>query len=139
MSVRRRAAFRVVPEPVSGGRGKLSPGPAKSLTLDVNNVSLYYEEDLMIRSFRSRDTQEIFHGRFVKGVDGQIQQRAREKLKYLDSAVDLHDLLVPPANALEALKGDRKGQHSIRINKQWRLCFTWKDGDAFDVEVVDYH
>ncbi len=72
-------------------------------------------------------------------VDGQIQQRVREKLKYLDSAADLRDLLIPPSNLLEAMKGDRKGQHSIRINKQWRLCFKWKDGDAFDVEIVDYH
>ena len=93
----------------------------------------------MIRSFKNRDTQEIFQGRFVKGVDGQIQQRTREKLKYLDSAADLLDLLIPPSNLLEVMKGDRKGQHSIRINKQWRLCFKWKDGDAFDVEVVDYH
>ena len=93
----------------------------------------------MIRSFKNRDTQEIFQGLFVKGVDGQIQQRAREKLKYLDSAVDLRDLSVPPSNQLQALKGDRKGQHSIRINKQWRVCFTWKDGDAFDVEIADYH
>ncbi|MEA3176720.1 MAG: toxin HigB [Gammaproteobacteria bacterium] len=93
----------------------------------------------MIRSFKTKDTQEIFQGHFVKGVDGQIQQRAREKLKYLDSAADLRDLLIPPSNFLEALKGERKGQYSIRINKQWRLCFKWKDGDAFDVEIVDYH
>ena len=70
---------------------------------------------------------------------GQIQQRAREKLQYLDSAADLRDLLIPPSNMLEVLKGDRKGQFSIRINKQWRVCFRWKDNDAFDVEIVDYH
>jgi toxin HigB-1 len=93
----------------------------------------------MIRSFKNNDAQEIFQGRFVKGVDGQIQQRAREKLKYLDNAADLRDLLIPPSNFLEAMKGVCKGQHSIRINKQWRLCFKWKDGDAFDVEIVDYH
>jgi toxin HigB-1 len=93
----------------------------------------------MIRSFRNKETQEIFQGRFVKGVDGQIQQRAREKLKYLDSAADLRDLLIPPSNMLEVLKGDRKGQYSLRINKQWRVCFKWKDNDAFDVEIVDYH
>ena len=75
----------------------------------------------------------------MKGLDGQIQQRAREKLKYLDSAADLRDLMVPPSNQLEALKGDRQGQYSIRINKQWRLCFRWQDGDAFDVEIVYYH
>lgn len=93
----------------------------------------------MIRSFRSKDTQSVFLGEFVKGLDGRIQQRAREKLKYLDSAADLRDLMVPPANQLEALKGDRKGQYSIRINRQWRVCFKWQDGDAFDVEIVDYH
>lgn len=93
----------------------------------------------MIRTFKNKDTEAVFAGKFVKGLDRQIQQRAREKLKYLDSATDLRDLIVPPSNQLETLKGDRAGQHSIRINKQWRLCFTWKDGDALDVEIVDYH
>ncbi|MGD9597681.1 MAG: type II toxin-antitoxin system RelE/ParE family toxin [Steroidobacteraceae bacterium] len=93
----------------------------------------------MIRSFRNRDTEAIFGGAFVKGLDGQIQQRAREKLKYVDAASSLRDLAVPPSNQLESLKGERKGQYSIRINKQWRICFTWEDGDAFDVEIVDYH
>lgn len=93
----------------------------------------------MIRTFKNKDTQAIFQGEFVKAMDGQIQQRAREKLKYLDAAADLRDLMVPPSNQLEALKRDRKGQHSIRINKQWRICFKWKDGDASDVEITDYH
>ncbi|NJO12266.1 MAG: hypothetical protein HC872_00995 [Gammaproteobacteria bacterium] len=93
----------------------------------------------MIRSFKNRDTEAVFGGEFVKALDGRIQQRAREKLKYVDAASDLRDLAAPPSNQLEALKGDRKGQHSIRINKQWRICFKWKDGDAFDVEIVDYH
>ena len=93
----------------------------------------------VIRSFRNKDTVTIFNGEFVKKLDRQIQQRARAKLKYLDSAVDLRDLMMPPSNQLEVLKGDRQGQHSIRINKQWRVCFRWRDGDAFDVEIVDYH
>jgi len=93
----------------------------------------------VIRSFKNKDTGAVFAGELVKGLDGQIQQRAREKLKYLDSAADLRDLMIPPSNQLEALKGDREGQYSIRINKQWRLCFKWKDGDAFDAEIVDYH
>ncbi len=93
----------------------------------------------MIRSFKNKDTGAVFAGRFVKGLNGEIQQRAREKLKYLDSAADLRDLMIPPSNQLEALGGDRKGQYSIRINKQWRVCFRWSDGDAFDVEIVDYH
>jgi proteic killer suppression protein len=71
----------------------------------------------VIRSFKGRDTRAVFQGDFVKGLDRQIQQRAREKLKYLDSAANLRDLMIPPANQLEALKGDRIGQHSIRINK----------------------
>jgi proteic killer suppression protein len=93
----------------------------------------------MIRSFADRDTAAIFRGQFVRRLDGRLQQRAREKLKYLDSASDLRDLGIPPANQLEALQGDRKGQYSIRINRQWRLCFAWRSGDAFDVEIVDYH
>ena len=75
----------------------------------------------------------------MKGLDNQIQQRAREKLKYLDSAADLRDLMIPPANQLETLKGNRAGQHSIRINKQWRICFRWQNGDVLDAEIVDYH
>jgi proteic killer suppression protein len=91
----------------------------------------------VIRTFRDRDTQAVFQGEFVKRLDRRMQQRAREKLKYLDSAADLRDLMIPPSNQLESLKGDRQGRHSIRVNKQWRVCFKWKDGDAFDVEIVD--
>jgi proteic killer suppression protein len=93
----------------------------------------------VIRTFRDRDTQAVFQGEFVKRLDRRVQQRAREKLKYLDSAGDLRDLMIPPSNQLESLRGDRQGQYSIRINKQWRVCFKWKEGDAFDVEIVDYH
>ena len=93
----------------------------------------------MIRSFADRDTEALFRGQLVRRLDGRIQQRAREKLKYLDSAADLRDLKIPPSNQLEALHGDRRGQYSIRINRQWRLCFTWLDGDAFDAEITDYH
>jgi proteic killer suppression protein len=93
----------------------------------------------VIRSFKDKRAESIFRGEFVKGVDGKIQQRAREKLKYLDAAMTLGDLAVPPGNQLEALKGDRKGQHSIRINQQCRVCFVWKDGEVLDAEIVDYH
>lgn len=68
-----------------------------------------------------------------------IERQARRRLLYLDQAVSLEDLRAPPSNMLEALKGDRKGQHSIRINRQWRICFAWHDGHAFDIEIVDYH
>jgi len=111
--------------------------PRAVLTLYVNNAPRYYWA--VIRTFRTKEMEAVFRGEFVKGLDGKIQQRAREKLKYLDSAVDLRDLAVPPSNQLEALKGDRKGQYSIRINQQWRICFRWKDRDASDVEIVDYH
>lgn len=93
----------------------------------------------MIRTFKNKGTAAIFRGEFVKGMDGQIQQRAREKLKYLDSAGDLHDLMIPPSNQLESLRGDPKGQYGIRINQQWRVRFKWDDGDALDVEIADYH
>jgi len=93
----------------------------------------------VIRTFKKKDAEMIFDGMFVKSLENQIQQRAREKLKYLDSAVDLRDLMIPPSNQLEALEGDRAGQYSIRINQQWRICFRWLNGDALDVEIVDYH
>lgn len=106
-------------------------------TLDTRNDSRYYGQ--VIRSFKDKRAEVIFRGEFVKGIDGKIQQRAREKLKYLAAAANLGDLAVPLGNQLEALKGDRKGQHSIRINQQWRVCFVWKNGEVLDAEIVDYH
>jgi proteic killer suppression protein len=93
----------------------------------------------VIRSFKNKATETVFNGEYAKKINTEIQQRAREKLKYIDAAVSLRDLEVPPGNRLESLKGNRAGQHSIRINEQWRICFRWKDKDAFDVEIVDYH
>ena len=92
----------------------------------------------MIVSFRDADTQRLAHGWRVKRFVG-IESVARRKLRQLQIAGRLDDLRVPPGNRLEALKGDRAGQHSIRVNDQWRVCFTWSDGDAYDVEIVDYH
>jgi proteic killer suppression protein len=92
----------------------------------------------MIRSFRSRETKELFLDRDVPRFR-VFERVARRKLLLLHRSVSLQDLRVPPGNRLEALKGKRAGQHSIRINDQWRLCFVWRDGDAFDVEIVDYH
>lgn len=77
----------------------------------------------MIRTLKGKDARAILGDAWVKSVDSQMQQRVREKLKYLDAAVEVRDLMIPPSNQLEALKGDRKGQYSIRVNKQWRLCF----------------
>jgi len=94
----------------------------------------------MIRSFKKRNpAREIFKGYFVKGVDKALQTRAHMKLLALHYAVKLEDLRIPAGNNLEALRGNRKGQHSIRINEKWRICFTWGVGGAEDVEIVDYH
>jgi proteic killer suppression protein len=93
----------------------------------------------MIRSFQSRETEKVFHREFSKRLPADIQSTALRKLWVLDAATDLGDLRVPPNNRLEALKGSRHGEHSIRINDQWRICFRWRSGDAYDVEIVDYH
>ncbi|MBA0289234.1 hypothetical protein D7Y39_05220 [Stenotrophomonas maltophilia] len=92
----------------------------------------------MIKSFNDKNTEKIAHAIRVKAWVN-IESAVRRKLKMLNAAVELKDLLVPPGNNLEALKGDREGQYSIRINKQYRVCFKWVDGDAYDVEVTDYH
>lgn len=92
----------------------------------------------MIRSFRDPRTESLFNDLDVPRFRA-IERTARRKLLYLHQARRLEDLRVPPGNRLEALKRDRQGQHSIRINDQWRICFRWRDGDAFDVEIVDYH
>jgi len=93
----------------------------------------------MIKSFADKRTAAIFAGHVVKGLPPQIQKRARARLLALDAAAILDDLRIPPGNRLEALKGDRKGQHSIRVNNQWRICFVWRSGNAWNVEIVDYH
>ena len=93
----------------------------------------------MIKSFKDKETQGIFCGRFSRKLPQDIQRAAARKLEQLNAATVLATLRVPPGNRLEALTGDRKGQHSIRVNDQWRVCFVWRSGDAFDVEIVDYH
>lgn len=92
----------------------------------------------MIRSFANKDTKALFDRKHVRRF-GQFERAARRKLEILEAADILDDLRSPPGNRLEALKGDRKGQHSIRINQQWRICFIWKDSGPHDVEIVDYH
>ncbi|MGH8455174.1 MAG: type II toxin-antitoxin system RelE/ParE family toxin [Nevskiales bacterium] len=92
----------------------------------------------MIKTFRCRETEALFNDRLVVRFR-TIERVARRKLLYLNQARMLADLQVPPGNRLEALKGDRKGVYSIRINDQWRVCFHWDAGDAHDVEIVDYH
>lgn len=105
------------------------------LTLLTRHVSLIG----MIRTFRDQQTENIFRRQRVKGLPRDLQRAALRKLVILDAAELLDDLRVPPGNRLEKLKGDRKGQYSIRVNDQWRTCFVWSDGDAYDVEITDYH
>ena len=93
----------------------------------------------MIRSFRDREAERIWHGQASRELPPDIQNTARRKLRMLNNAEALDDLRIPPANRLEALKGKRAGQHSIRINQQWRICFVWHEGHADQVEIVDYH
>ena len=93
----------------------------------------------MIRSFADRDSEALFQGRFAKRLAQDMQRAAQRKLRLLHQAEALRDLTAPPGNRLEALRGDRAGQHSIRINDQWRICFVWRDGGADNVEIVDYH
>jgi len=93
----------------------------------------------VIESFACRQTERLFHGKTPKGLPDNIQRQALRKLYLLEAAGELADLRQPPGNRLEKLKGERKGQHSIRISGQWRLCFRWVKGKARDVEIVDYH
>jgi proteic killer suppression protein len=96
-------------------------------------------EARLIRSFRDREAERIWRGERSPRLPPGIQEVARRKLRMLQNAQSLVDLRIPPANRLEALKGTRAGQHSIRINDQWRICFRWHGQDAHDVEIVDYH
>ena len=93
----------------------------------------------MILSFRCKETEKLAGGKFSRKLPSDIQRIAARKIKMISDSVQLIDLRVPPANRLEALKGERKGQHSIRFNDQWRICFRWRNGNAMDVEIVDYH
>jgi toxin HigB-1 len=93
----------------------------------------------VIRSFRDKTTEAVFEGESPKGFPADLVRVARRKLRYLNAAAELGDLKSPPGNRLEALAGDRKGQHSIRVNDQFRVCFVWTNEGPTDVEIVDYH
>jgi proteic killer suppression protein len=93
----------------------------------------------MIRSFKCKDTEAIWNGRASRKFPREMQDRGLRKLRQVDASRTLDDLRNPPGNRLETLKGDRTGQMSVRINAQWRICFVWRDGDADDVEIIDYH
>lgn len=93
----------------------------------------------MILTFACKETEKIWQGKASRRFSPDIQDRALMKLRWLDASSEVEDLRVPPSNHLEALRGNRKGQHSIRINRQWRICFVFKNGNAYEVEIVDYH
>lgn len=97
-----------------------------------------YTIPVVIKTFRSKETERLYQRESQRRFRA-IERVARRRLRQIDSATELRDLASPPGNRLEALHGNRKGQHSIRVNDQWRICFVWRDGDAFDVEIVDYH
>ena len=107
------------------------------LTLDNSTDGRYLS--IMIRSFKTKDAENIWLGNQIKRYPKEIQNTTRRKLRMMNNASRLLDLLIPPGNRLESLKGNRKGQHSIRINDQIRICFIWKDGDCHEVEIIDYH
>jgi proteic killer suppression protein len=110
---------------------------SRDRNLDIYDAPRY--GDAVIRTFRGRETERIWRGHFSPGFPPDVQQVARRKLRMINNAQSLTDLRVPPGNVLKMLRGDRSGEHSIRINDQWRVCFIWKDGDAYDVEIADYH
>ncbi|QTX04214.1 type II toxin-antitoxin system RelE/ParE family toxin [Agromyces archimandritae] len=93
----------------------------------------------MIRSFDDKDTERIWNEQYVKRVDRNVQRATLRKLEMIHAANDVEDLRIPPGNRLEQLTGNRRGQHCIRVNTQWRICFVWRNGGAEDVELVDYH
>jgi proteic killer suppression protein len=93
----------------------------------------------MIKSFKCKETEKIYNRLFSQRLPHDIQKLAIKKLWMLDAVTRLEELKIPPSNHLESLKDDRKGQHSIRINQQWRICFNWHEGNSYNVEIVDYH
>lgn len=105
----------------------------------IHDVMRYRLVVVMIENFKCKETEKIFARQFSQKLPTDIQQVAFRKLRMLNRSSSIGDLRIPPANRLEMLSGNRKGQHSIRINQQWRICFRWKDGNAYNVEIVDYH
>jgi proteic killer suppression protein len=118
--------------------GGMGAGATVVWGLTSSNARRYYA-CIMIRNFLDREAERIFEREFSRRLPPDIQRRARIKLEILDAAEDLFDLQIPPSNRLEKLTGDRADQYSIRVNQQWRICFRWRNGDVYDVEIVDYH
>jgi proteic killer suppression protein len=93
----------------------------------------------VIKSFGNKETERVYRRDYVKKLPAEIQQASLRKLRMLNNTKSMQDLRSPPGNRLEKLKGDREGQYSIRVNEQWRVCFEWKDNDAYEVEITEYH
>ena len=108
-----------------------------SWVIDTWRNALYNK--VVIKTFKDAPTQKVYQRQPLRKLPPDIQQVALRKLRMINNAISLTDLRVPPANRLEKLSGDRTGQWSIRINDQWRICFVWRESDAYDVEIVDYH
>ncbi len=108
------------------------------IALDTNSA-IRYHFIYMIKTFKDKETEKIFKLQFSRKLPNSIQQGAVRKLSYLHAAKELKDLTILPANKLEKLSGNRKGQYSMRINDQWRICFKWRSSNVYDVEIVDYH
>ena len=127
-------------KPRGGGASAAAPcwaARAVIITIDVINGPRYARR--VIRSFRDAETRKVFERERARKLPPDVQRRAHRKLLLLNATERLEELRVPPGNRLERLAGNRTGQHSIRINDQWRICFRWRDGDAHDVEICDYH
>ena len=120
------------------GYGFLSIFDQQAMISLDNNIS-GYDNIIMIKSFADKKTEKLFKRHPLHGFPLNIEKSALRKLIQLHTISDLQELRIPPANRLESLKGNRKNQYSIRINDQWRLCFRWENGDAFEVEIIDYH
>jgi proteic killer suppression protein len=108
-----------------------------NISLDVDSAPRYYKP--MIKTFRSKETERLFDRLPSKHFPANLYRLAWKKLAILDAAEQIGDLRIPPGNHLEKLSGDRQGEYSIRINDQWRICFHWRQGNAYDVQLVDYH
>ena len=102
-------------------------------------LTLYDIITVLIKSYKNKESEAAANGEFVKNPPRDLATRIKMRIDRINAAVSLDDLRVPPSHRLEALRGNRKGQHSIRVNQQWRVCFKWNNGNAYNVEIVDYH
>lgn len=132
-----RETFTIASDQTGKGVGRQLRTVNQYDDIDLRTVIRYAE--CVIKSFVDKRTAALFAGYVVRNLPNQIQRRAKAKLVAIDAAKQIDDLRIPPGNCLESLHGDRRGQHSIRINDQWRICFVWSEGAAWEVEIVDYH